>query len=730
MNSVLRSRRHLRLVAFAAAGAALAATLVLLSLGTVWTEYDYKVLDLFYRQIVHIGQGPKQSPQVVYVTITDRTYDFFAKNILDRKDLARVNDALSRVGVEAVAYDVIFARPSRPKADERFAESIRKLGSVYLPIGLDYTIMASPFRWEEGQAYERFRSDYLRKPIERGEARPYFATRALMQFDAFQDAAFNSGHISAYSDPDGIYRHLIMLLRVEGAYFPTLTLSMFLDHMKVPFEKIIVHWGKSITIPAVKGSFLEKDAVIPIDDRGRAFIPFAAGWDEGFKKMEAHTLLKTMENEALRGNLTDFFEGKFVLIGDISVGASDLGHIPLESDVPLIILHASMLNGLLTQTFYHKWSFREAVILIWLIALFLALSATLRSTWFLYLAGGILVTGLTGFTWIEFTRFQLFPVVTVGGSALVVFFALVTTLEVAVGKERSFIRGAFARYVPEKVVDTLLGSPEMLKLGGEERVMSVLFSDLAGFTTISEKMEPAQLVHLLNQYLTEMTVIVLAEGGIIDKYEGDAIMAEFGAPLPLPDHADRAVRAGLKMQHRLKELREIWKKQGLPELRCRVGINTGVMIVGNMGSNQVFDYTVIGDSVNLASRLEGANKRYNTYLMISEFTLSYLTPRLFRTRVLDVIKVKGKSEAVKVFEVVDENSHPLEPNDEIYYKTYEEAFDLYLSREFNEAQRKFKEALIRRPDDPAAQDMIQRINDLDPNQLPPDWDGSIALTSK
>ena len=238
MNSVLRSSRHLRLVAFAAAGAALAATLALLGLGTVWTEYDYKVLDLFYRQIVQLGQGPRQSPQVVYVTITDRTYDFFAKNILDRKDLARVNDALSQVGVEAVAYDVIFARPSRPKADERFAESIRKLGCVYLPIGLDYTTTAGPFRWEEGQAYERFRSDYLRKPIERGEARPYFATRALMQLDAFQEAAFNSGHISAYSDPDGVYRHLIMLLRVEEAYFPTLALSMFLDHMRVPFEKI------------------------------------------------------------------------------------------------------------------------------------------------------------------------------------------------------------------------------------------------------------------------------------------------------------------------------------------------------------------------------------------------------------------------------------------------------------------------------------------------------------
>jgi len=207
-------------------------------------------------------------------------------------------------------------------------------------------------------------------------------------------------------------------------------------------------------------------------------------------------------------------------------------------------------------------------------------------------------------------------------------------------------------------------------------------------------------------------------------------MAEFGAPLPLSDHADRAVRTGLKMQRRLKELREIWRGQGLPELRCRIGINTGAMIVGNMGSNQVFDYTVIGDSVNLASRLEGANKRYHTYLMISEFTMDHLTPGLFRTRVLDLIKVKGKSKSVKVFEVIGENSHLVAPNDEIYYKAYEEAFELYLSREFGEAHRRFEDALVQRPDDPAAKDMVQRIDCLDPKNLPPDWDGSITLTSK
>ena len=260
--------------------------------------------------------------------------------------------------------------------------------------------------------------------------------------------------------------------------------------------------------------------------------------------------------------------------------------------------------------------------------------------------------------------------------------------------------------------------------------MTVLFSDLADFTRISESTPPAQLVNHLMDYLTEMTDIVLENGGIIDKYEGDAIMAEFGAFVSMPDHADRAVRAGLRMQKRLKELREIWGEKDLPALKCRIGINTGAMIVKNIRSKQVFDYTVLGDSVNLASRLEAANKRYNTNLMISEFTLRTLTPGAFRTRVLDVITVKGKSKSVKVFEVYGETSEPVDPDDELYYDAYRRAFDLYLSRDFEAAGEVFRKALDLRPGDAASLQMIGRMEGLRADELPPDWDGSIALLTK
>jgi adenylate cyclase len=253
---------------------------------------------------------------------------------------------------------------------------------------------------------------------------------------------------------------------------------------------------------------------------------------------------------------------------------------------------------------------------------------------------------------------------------------------------------------------------------------------LENFTAIAEDMVPAELVSLLNEYLSEMTDIILVHEGIIDKYQGDAIMAEFGAPLALPNHADMAVRAALAMQRRLRQLRHEWEKRGLPALRCRVGINTGSMVVGNMGSRQVFDYTVMGDPVNLASRLESANKLYCTYVMISEYTYSQLSPGMFHLRVLDVIKVKGKSRAVKVFEVYGETEEEIDAKDLLYYQTYHEAFEAYLSRNFATAQAQFTQALSIRPDDPATQAMLARLETLHPNDLPDDWDGSVALTSK
>ena len=631
--------------------------------GAVWTRADFQALDLFYKKAVDLGYTPKSSPLIVYLTLTDESYQYFGQHIISRADLAAMNEVLGKCGPEAVAYDMIFVRPSGSSADQRFAESIKTLGRVYLPIAFELSEQPRMFQQGTGTAYERLQKDFLKQPVEEGTPHPQYAVRALKPLDILSEISHNSGHINAPPDPDGVQRHHLMLVRVNSAYLPTLSLSMFLDYIDLSLDDVIVHWGNDIRIPAANSRYLEEDVVIPIDEHGRTFIPFPQVWGKDFLNMSAHHLLEYAKDVNLRGNLTDFFEGKFVFIGEVSQGSTDIGQTTLEENVPLIAIHTALLNSLLNNAFYRQWSFEHVLLFIIVLGIILMLSALPKASWIFYTAGCLLFLGLIGFTWFQLVHFSLFPIVTVGGSFLLLFVGLVIGLEVTLTEQQAFIRNAFAKFVPATVVEELIARPEKLTLGGEEREITILFADLENFTGLSEQLPPRQLVLLLNEYLSEMTRIILEEGGTIDKYIGDEIMAEFGAPLVSEHHANQAVSAALKMQIRLRDLRRTWAMKHLPALQCRIGIHTGSVIIGNMGSDRVFDYTVIGDAANLASRLEGANKRYNTYLMISESTYQALTPSRFLTRMLGVIKVKGREREVKVFEVYGETSETITSED-------------------------------------------------------------------
>jgi adenylate cyclase len=295
--------------------------------------------------------------------------------------------------------------------------------------------------------------------------------------------------------------------------------------------------------------------------------------------------------------------------------------------------------------------------------------------------------------------------------------------------EKKMITGAFSHYVPEKVVSQILADPERLQLGGEEREVTVMFTDISGFTSISEKLKPADLVKLLNEYLTEMTDTVLAHDGIIDKYEGDAIMAEFGVPVAYDNHAFMACKTAVEMQKKLVKLREKWKNEGRPELRARIGINTGEVIVGNMGSRDVFDYTVMGDAVNLGSRLEGANKFYGTYIMISEFTYNYIKDD-FYTRELDLIKVKGKDEPIRVFQLITSKKDKVSENFLNMLEIYKTGLQHYKVQEWNEAVDCFEECLKIVPDDSPSVEYRSRCIEYKFNSPGPDWDGITVMQEK
>ncbi len=696
----------------------------ILSLGEGWTVYDDKLLDPIYRLAVTFGRGPATSNQIVYLVATDETYRYFGKNYLDRADIARVNRALTDLAPGAVAFDIIFAYPGHPQSDLALQSSLDGLPQAYLPIGVDIASRHEPLKKPPPMGIKG-----LQQPSEAGQGTPYFAQRLFLQNTLFSKSSKSTGHICASGDPDGTYRHQVMLVRVDEGLLPSLSLAMFLDYSGVTMGSLQVHWGESITIPAPATGLLKEDLTIPIDPHGKAFIPYPQKWGRDFPAMTMHRLLETYANENLRGNLLDFFEGKFVLVGDVATGVSDIGNTTLEADTPLISQHTAMLNAMLNGHFYTRWTRIQTLLLIVGIGLFFGFLGMLRASWVLYLSGGATLAGLALMTLTEINLYRLFPLATVSAGAIVLFIGLIAGMEIMTGRERRFIKTAFSRYVPEKVVESLLADPGILKLGGEKREMTVLFSDIDGFTGISEKVPVDDLVYLLNTYLTAMTDIVLGHGGIIDKYEGDAIMAEFGAPLALPDHADRAVSAALTMQRKLIDMQGVWTRKGLPGLSCRIGVNTGTMVVGNMGSEQVFDFTVIGDAVNLAARLESANKLYGTKVMISEFTLLGLTPGKFKVRKLDRIRVKGKTEAVTVFEVYEKASRR-HPEGAPYYTAYKAGFEAYLNQDFETAKEKFAQALELKPDDLATALMIARVKEPDKEMQKHGWDGAVSLKVK
>jgi len=286
----------------------------------------------------------------------------------------------------------------------------------------------------------------------------------------------------------------------------------------------------------------------------------------------------------------------------------------------------------------------------------------------------------------------------------------------------------FSHYMSDLLIQDLLRNPAKLRLGGEKRVLTVFFSDLAGFTSLSEKLNPEQVVFLLNRYLTAMTDIILASGGLIDKYEGDAIMAFWGAPLPQEDHALRACLAALENQSRLVQLRQEFEQMGLPPIHARIGLNTGEMIIGNMGSNQRFDFTVIGDSVNLASRLEGAGKEYGTFITLSEETYRQAGGQI-EVREIDLLTVKGKDRPVRIYELLAAKGQ-LDDQGRKIQQLFAAGLEQYRHREWSQAISFFQEILALDPNDGPARTFLGRCEYFRHDPPASDWDGVYRLTSK
>jgi len=412
-----------------------------------------------------------------------------------------------------------------------------------------------------------------------------------------------------------------------------------------------------------------------------------------------------------------------------ATSTTDIGVTPFQKRYPMVGIHGNILNTLLTER--HIVRDTPGIRLL----LFLALGGVTGFVvpGFRIKSGGSLCLLLGVFYTLAATVFyrKLGLWLALAGplTLILVNYTLISFIRfITEEKEKKFIKGAFGQYLSPKIIEQIMEDPSRLRLGGEKKVCTAFFSDVAGFSTISEKLTPEELVQLLNEYLTEMTNIILSFDGTVDKYEGDAIIAIFGAPINYDDHARRACEASVMMQKRLIELREKWRQEGKQELTVRIGLNTGPMVVGNMGSIQRMDYTMMGDSVNLASRLEGANKPYGTYVMISEFTYEHCREHVV-VRELDKIRVVGKKEPVTVYELVDMKGCPTEETLALL-SGYEQALGHYKAGKWDQALEGFRALLEKYPQDGPSGTYVERCGEFKASPPPADWDGVYVLKSK
>lgn len=449
------------------------------------------------------------------------------------------------------------------------------------------------------------------------------------------------------------------------------------------------------------------------------------------------------------GYLTDgTFEGKIVIIGSVMPEEKDLFPVSFaqgrrEGDNQMygVEIHANIIQNFIEKDFIvHEPSWLTALVAIGLSMFTFALTAGIKairtrySAQMEFLGLAIVIGEMVIIYWVSIKLFtelnyltdMMSPILTVVGC----YVGSTIYNYVSERKQRLLIKSMFTQYVNPTVVDELLANPEKLRLGGERKELTVFFSDIESFTTISEKMPPENLVSILNEYLSVMTTIIFTHAGTLDKYEGDAIVAFWGAPIPQEDHTLRACRAAVEMQKILQVMRERWAREGKPMLNVRIGLNTGEMIVGNMGGMGRFDYTVIGDSVNLGARLEGANKQYKTNILMSDSTYRKVAGSVF-ARELDLLRVVGKTEPIRVHELINILGDESVPRNVLEMtEHFTGGLLLYRKREFEKAIAEFERGLERVPGDHPSTLYIQRSLRYMASPPPADWDGVFTLDSK
>lgn len=719
-------------------------------------------------------------PRIIIVDIDQRSQEILGHWPFPRNAFARMLDNLRSDGASVVAFDITFSKPddtvaplralrdqlTSPKNpvptansvldtidnleraysyDQQFADSIQRFGRIVLgnyflytqadlegvsPQSLKhYADLISFFPYPQVRAlksaagttsYSRLIRDYgAFDLIPKGaEANEDLFTGALASDRA------GSGFFNVMPDPDGVVRRALLAIPygtdsnfANWDFYASMDVQALRLFLNLPDQQTVLDYGPTGIVALEFGFY----ATVHPDPIGRLMINYNG---------PSHTYHYVSIADVANGNFpSGTFKDKLVLVGASATGIGDLRTTPFGGlDFPGIEIHANVIDNVLNHHFLYHGAAQvfTDLFLIFLFGIPLGIWLAFAQPRWLF-AGLLLLIPFAALVYWAFLHNWWLNFIVPSLFTLIPNVGLVGLYRVLIEeREKRRVRGAFQQYVSPEVIRRVLDEPRLVE--PRKTNITVMFSDVRGFTTLSESLDAQELASLLNSYLTQMTQVVFDKQGTLDKYIGDAVMAFWGAPFEQLDQADHAANAALEMMARLANLRNEWKQRGRPLVDIGIGINTGVASVGNMGSQLRYGYTALGDSVNLASRLEGLNKEYSTHIILSESTYIALRDTSFLVRELDLIRVKGKLLPVTIYELMGrrEAAGDLVELAEIFTNGHE----AYKLRAWAEAKRWFKSALLRWPDDGPARVFLARCEEYMAEEPPADWEGVYVMKHK
>ncbi len=569
-----------------------------------------------------------------------------------RRIHADLFDITRKIGFSAIAYDIIFAQRMNTADDTLLLNAVQHNGRGYFPVA---------FELKEQRTFPRREMEEVRYldatawSLHAADTGKFFhAGATLLTWPELSDRSRGVGFISVNTDQDGVFRRVPLVVRYNNAFYPSMVLRLACDHLQVSPENIIVDGGHSITLRnAVAKSGGKKDIVIPIDEQGNMIINWIGPW-ERMTHVSFITLLDAAEDRDEVEALAERYSGAIGIVGDVSTGISDIGPTPFEQAFPLVGLHANTLNTIFTENFIRQLPFTTLFAIemaLGLLMMFFAyrLPSSVYALSSLALLSLYAAVGSFLFVYYNIIAAFLHPILSIMLSTGTVLMYRYTSEE----KEKQLLRLRFESYFPPAVIKQMMEHPEMHMTTPKCQNVTIMFSDIKSFTTHSSVMTPEAISAALSEYFEAMTAIVFKHEGTVDKFLGDGLMAFYGAPEQQDDHALRCVQAAIEMQQKCRALKEEWIAAGKFPIEIRIGINTGEVIVGDLGSERRKEYTVIGSPVNLTQRLE-ANAPVGG-ILISETTYLCIKDAV-PTRAREPIFVKGLDTPIVVHEVVFDQS--------------------------------------------------------------------------